>query len=304
MSRRPLVTTASGLNAGAFGWLDWLLMAGTGLMWGSSFLLIAESLESLAPAAVTLIRLVLGALALGVIRGARNKVDREDLPRIALLGVVWMAVPLLLFPIAQQWVDSSIAGMVNGGVPLFAAVIAAVLLRRLPGRAQTVGLLVGFLGVLLITLPSATDTDGSPLGVGLIVVATALYGLAVNLSVPLTQRYGALPVLWRAQLTAIIVTLPFGVAGLTESTWAWSSAISILILGVVSTGLAFVAMAELGKRVGPTRGAVGIYFIPVVAMILGVVFRDERVASLAVVGTGLVLVGAWLSSRREASPHR
>ncbi len=300
MSRRPLVTTASGLNAGAFGWLDWLLMAGTGLMWGSSFLLIAESLESLAPAAVTLIRLGLGALALGVIRGARNKVDREDLPRIALLGVVWMAVPLLLFPIAQQWVDSSIAGMVNGGVPLFAAVIAAVLLRRLPGRAQTVGLLVGFLGVLLITLPSATDTDGSPLGVGLIVVATALYGLAVNLSVPLTQRYGALPVLWRAQLTAIIVTLPFGVAGLTESRWAWSSAISMLILGVVSTGLAFVAMAELGKRVGPTRGAVGIYFIPVVAMILGVMFRDESVASVAVVGTGLVLVGAWLSSRREA----
>ncbi|MEE9297830.1 MAG: DMT family transporter [Acidimicrobiia bacterium] len=300
MSRRRLVTTASGLNAGAFGWLDWLLMAGTGLMWGSSFLLIAESLESLAPAAVTLIRLGLGALALGVIRGARNKVDREDLPRIALLGVVWMAVPLLLFPIAQQWVDSSIAGMVNGGVPLFAAVIAAVLLRRLPGRAQTVGLLVGFLGVLLITLPSATDTDGSPLGVGLIVVATALYGLAVNLSVPLTQRYGALPVLWRAQLTAIIVTLPFGVAGLTESRWAWSSAISMLILGVVSTGLAFVAMAELGKRVGPTRGAVGIYFIPVVAMILGVVFRDESVASVAVVGTGLVLVGAWLSSRREA----
>ncbi len=300
MSRRPLVTTASGLNAGAFGWLDWLLMAGTGLMWGSSFLLIAESLESLAPAAVTLIRLVLGALALGVIRGARNKVDREDLPRIALLGVVWMAVPLLLFPIAQQWVDSSIAGMVNGGVPLFAAVIAAVLLRRMPGRAQTVGLLVGFLGVLLITLPSATDTDGSPLGVGLIVVATALYGLAVNLSVPLTQRYGALPVLWRAQLTAIIVTLPFGVAGLAESRWAWSSAISIFILGVVATGLAFVAMAELGKRVGPTRGAVGIYFIPVVAMILGVVFRDERVASLAVVGTGLVLVGAWISSRREA----
>ncbi len=300
MSRRPLVTTASGLNAGAFGWLDWLLMAGTGLMWGSSFILIAESLESLAPAAVTLIRLVLGALALGVIRGARKKVDREDLPRIALLGVVWMAVPLLLFPIAQQWVDSSIAGMVNGGVPLFAAVIAAVLLRRMPGRAQTVGLLVGFLGVLLITLPSATDTDGSPLGVGLIVVATALYGLAVNLSVPLTQRYGALPVLWRAQLTAIIVTLPFGVAGLAESRWAWSSAISIFILGVVATGLAFVAMAELGKRVGPTRGAVGIYFIPVVAMILGVVFRDERVASLAVVGTGLVLVGAWISSRREA----
>lgn len=299
MSRRPLVTTASGLNAGAFGWFDWVLMAGTGLMWGSSFLWIAEALESFAPAAVTLVRLVLGAFALGMTGRARRGVDREDLPRIVLLGVVWMAVPLLLFPIAQQWVDSSIAGMINGGVPLFAAVIAAVLLQRLPGRAQTVGLLIGFVGVLLITLPSATEAGGSPLGVGLIVAATALYGLAVNLSVPLAQRYGALPVLWRAQLTAIVVTAPFGMPGLLDSTWTLSSGLSLVVLGVVSTGLAFVAMAELGKRVGPTRGAVGIYFIPVVAMILGVVFRDETIASLAIVGTALVVVGAWISSRRE-----
>ena len=299
MSRRRLVVTASGLNAGAFGWLDWLLMAGTGLMWGSSFLFIAEALEAFPPAAISLIRLVLGALALGVTSRARSRVDREDLPRIALLGIVWMAVPLLLFPIAQQWVDSSIAGMINGGVPLFAAVIAALLLRSLPHRAQTAGLLVGFVGVLLITLPSATETGGSPLGVGLLVSATALYGLAVNLSVPLAQRYGALPVLWRAQLTAIVITAPFGIPGIVDSSWAASAVMALIVLGVMSTGVAFVAMAELGKRVGPTRGAIGIYFIPVVAMILGVVFRDETVAATAVVGTGLVLAGAWLSSRRE-----
>ncbi len=75
--------------------------------------------------------------------------------------------------------------------------------------------------------------------------------------------------------------------------------ISLIVLGLMSTGVAFVAMAELGKRVGPTRGAIGIYFIPVVAMVLGVLFRDETVAATAVAGTGLVLAGAWLSSRRE-----
>lgn len=299
MSRRRLVVTASGLNAGAFGWLDWLLMAGTGLMWGSSFLFIAEALEAFPPAAISLIRLLLGALALGATSRARARVDREDLPRIALLGIVWMAVPLLLFPVAQQWVDSSIAGMINGGVPLFAAVIAALLLRNLPQRAQTAGLLVGFAGVLLITLPSATEAGGSPLGVGLLVAATAMYGFAVNISVPLTQRYGALPVLWRAQLTAIVITAPFGIPGAVGSTWAASAVISLIVLGLMSTGVAFVAMAELGKRVGPTRGAIGIYFIPVVAMVLGVLFRDETVAATAVAGTGLVLAGAWLSSRRE-----
>jgi len=206
---------------------------------------------------------------------------------------------LLLFPIAQQWVDSSIAGMVNGGVPLFAALIAAVLLRQLPGRIQMLGLGVGFAGVVLIALPSVADADGSPLGVALLLLATALYGLAVNLSVPLTQRYGALPVLWRAQLTAIVVTAPLGLIGLQDASWAWSGAAAMVLLGVFGTGLAFVAMAELGKRVGPTRGAIGIYFIPVVAMVLGVLLRDETIAAAAVAGTALVILGAWLNSRRE-----
>ncbi len=300
MSDRKLVSTAAGLHTGPFGWVEWLLMAGTAIMWGSSFLWIAEALETIEPATVTLGRLVLGAVALGASRRARAPVDRIDRSRIALLGIVWMAVPLLLFPIAQQWVDSSIAGMVNGGVPLFAAVIAALLLRRLPGRVQSVGLVLGFVGVVLVALPSVTDADGSPLGVGLIVIATVMYGLAVNLSVPLTQRYGALPVLWRAQLTAIVVTAPFGIVGLADSSWAWSGAVAMLLLGVLSTGLAFVAMAELGRRVGPTRGAIGIYFIPVVAMVLGVVFRSETLAGAAIAGTAFIIIGAWLNSRRES----
>ena len=294
------MSTAAGLREGPFGWLEWLLMAGTALMWGSSFLWIAKALESLEPASVTLIRLVLGALALGVTRRARSPVDRADLGRIAVLGMVWMAVPLFLFPIAQQWVDSSIAGMVNGGTPIFAAAIAAILLRRLPGRIQSVGLALGFVGVVLVALPSVIEADGSPLGVGLVLIASFLYGLGLNLSIPLTQRYGVLPVLWRVQLTAVVATAPFGIFGLADSSWAWSGAAAMLLLGVLSTGFAFVAMAELGKRVGSTRGSIGIYFIPVVAMGLGVVFRNETVAVLALAGTGFVILGAWLSSRRES----
>ena len=56
-----------------------------------------------------------------------------------MLGVVWMAAPLILFPIGQQWIDSSLAGMINGAVPIFAAVTAAILLRRLPASRQLSG---------------------------------------------------------------------------------------------------------------------------------------------------------------------
>jgi drug/metabolite transporter (DMT)-like permease len=213
-----------------------------------------------------------------------------------------MAIPLTLFPIAQQSVDSSIAGMVNGGTPLFAAFVAAILLRRKPGPAQLAGILVGFGGVILITVPSASGGGGSISGMLLIILATSMYGLAVNLSVPLAQRYGSLPVLLRAQLVALIAVTPFGVMGLGDATWSWSAAGAMVVLGALSTGLAFVAMTELAKRVGGTRASIGIYFIPMVATILGIMFRAERPAGLAFVGMGFVIVGAWLSSRREAGP--
>jgi len=268
-------------------------------MWGSSFLWIAEGLEHFAPAVISLSRLLLGAAALAIFPGTRARVERADWPRIALLGLVWMAVPLLLFPIAQQWVDSSIAGAINGSMPLFSAALAALLLRRAPGRRQALGLAVGFAGVLLVTLSGATGVSGSPLGIGLLVLATVLYAVAFNLAIPLTQRYGSLPVLLRAQLVAIAVVLPFGLWGLPSSEWDWQAAGAMVLLGVFGSGVAFVASTTLGARAGPTRGAVPIYFLPVVAMALGVAVRHEWVGPAAIAGVALVIAGAWLSSRQE-----
>jgi drug/metabolite transporter (DMT)-like permease len=294
-----MLTTAPGTRPEAFGAREWGLVAALALMWGSSFLWIAEGLEHFSPPVVSLSRLLLGAAALAVFPGTRARVERADWPRIALLALVWMAVPLLLFPIAQQWVDSSIAGAINGSMPLFSAALAAVLLRRAPGRRQALGLAVGFAGVLLVTLSEATGASGSPAGIGLLVLATILYAVAFNLAIPLTQRYGSLPVLLRAQLVAIAVVLPFGLWGLRSSEWDWQGAGAMVLLGVFGSGLAFVASTTLGARAGPTRGAIPIYFLPVVALALGVLVRGEPIVPVAVGGIALVIAGAWLSSRRE-----
>jgi drug/metabolite transporter (DMT)-like permease len=114
----------------AFAPRDWGLLAAVALMWGSSFLLIEIGLVDLEPAAVAWLRIVFGALTLGCVPGARRSVRRRDLPGIALLGLVWMAVPFLLFAVAQQSIASSLAGMINGAAPLFTAAVAAVWARR------------------------------------------------------------------------------------------------------------------------------------------------------------------------------
>jgi drug/metabolite transporter (DMT)-like permease len=307
--RSRLLTTGRGTNLEAFGAVEWGLLAAIATIWGSSFVLMEIGLRAFEPGLITLLRVGLGAMALALVpRARRTRVARDDLPRVALLGVIWMGVPLLLFPIAQQWVDSSVAGMLNGAMPLTTAAWSTVLIGRLPARTQAIGLVVGFLGIVAISLPeipigsiAAAGTAETALGTTLVLIAIVLYGLSANITVPLTQQYGSLPVLFRAQLAALVVIAPFGLAAIPGSTFAWGPALAMLPLGVLGTGLAFVLMGTLVGRAGGPRGSIAIYFVPVVAIVLGVIALGEAVHPLALLGTGLVLIGAWVTSRREAT---
>ena len=93
---------------------------------------------------------------------------------------------------------------------------------------------------------------------------------------------------------------PFGLGSIPGSEFDWGSLAAVVALGMFGTGWAFVALGTLVGRAGATRGVVSVYFILVVAIFLGVVFRDEKVAAVSLVGTGLVLLGAYFASRREA----
>jgi drug/metabolite transporter (DMT)-like permease len=296
---RRLLETGRGSRPESFGATEWLLLASIAMIWGSSFLFIDLGLETLRPGVIALSRVALGVAALSLFPAARRPIGREDRARVAFLGVIWAGLPLILFPVAQQWIDSSVAGMLNGAVPLAGAAWAVLLLRRPLPRTHAIGLLVGFAGVLAITWPELQGSRATMLGTSLVVLAVICYGLAVNLAVPLQQRHGALPVLLRAQLAALVLLLPFGLWGLRGSHFAWGPALAMLPLGILGTGLAFVLMTTLVGRVGGPRGAVATYFIPVVAIVLGVLLLDERVAAAAVAGTALVVGGAWLTSRRE-----
>jgi drug/metabolite transporter (DMT)-like permease len=307
--RPRLLATGDGTNLDAFGPSEWGLLAVVAMVWGSSFFLIDLGLEAFTPGVVAMARVGLGALALAAIPRARRPVDRGDLPRIALLGVTWMGIPMILFPVAQQWIDSSVAGMINAAVPLTTAMWAAILLRRAPSRRQSVGLLLGFSGIIAVSLPELpagiipeSGSSAALLGVGLVVVAQVLYGLAANLAVPLQQRYGALPVLLRAQLAALVIIVPFGLATAGGTTWSWTAALAMLPLGVLGTGLAFVLMTTLMGRVGGPRGSIAIYFTPIVAIALGVSLLGEELHPLALVGSALVIAGAWITSRRVQPP--
>ncbi len=151
--RSSLPATASGTNVHAYTLGDWGLLAAIALIWGSSFLFMEIGLRSFAPGVITMARIALGAGTLALFARARAPVDREDWGRIAFLGVIWMAIPLILFPIAQQWITSSVTGMVNGAMPIFTVAWATYLLRKLPGSRQLMGIGLGFVGIVFIFVP-------------------------------------------------------------------------------------------------------------------------------------------------------
>lgn len=296
-------TTAAQAHADAravFGTRDWAMLMGVAVTWGGSFLLIEIGLDHFAPTLVAFGRIAFGALALSVLPAARAPVPRADWPQVALVGITWMAIPFVLFAVAQQWIDSSLAAMINATTPLMVALVAGLFVRQLPSRIQGAGLLLGFAGVVAISLPSV-GSGSNALGIGLVLLAALLYGFAFNLTAPLQRRHGALPVIWRAQLVAVVLVLPAAVAGIPSSDFDWSSLLAVAALGALGTGVAFYWFASLIGRVGATRGSVTIYFVPVVAIVLGATLRDEPVHAAALAGTALVLAGAYLTSRPKPS---
>ena len=295
-----MLFTSQGTQLGPFGLLEWALLTGVALIWGSSYLLIEIGLESLTPSMIAWVRVMLGFLVLAAFPAARRRVERSDYPRVVLLGFTWVAVPFFLFPIALQHIDSALAGMLNALVPIFSTSIAVVLMRSLPRLRITAGIILGFAGAIVISVPAVRESALGGWGVLLVVLATFLYGTSLNVAVPLQQRYGAPAVMMRAIGVAAVATAPFGLAGLSGSQWRIGPALAVIVLGIVNTGAAFVIMTSFVGRVGPTRGGVAVYFIPIVAIVLGVTFRSEVVLPVQWAGTGVVLLGAWLASRREA----
>lgn len=299
-TRRKVLEAGHGSSAEAFGSTEWAMLLGIALIWGSSFLLMDIGLESLRPGVIVMLRVLLGAATLACFPAARRPVPREDRSRIALLGVVWVGIPLALFPIAQQWISSAIAGMLNGAVPLTSALWATILLRAVPRGRHLLGLGIGFVGIVAISSPGLAGADATALGTGLVLLAVFLYGLATNLAVPLQQRHGALPVLLRAQLAALVIVVPFGLWSLPGSSADLPALAAMVPLGLLGTAAAFVLMTTLVGRVGAPRGAVAIYFVPVVAVVLGILFRGDDPAPVTFLGTALVILGAWLISSRRA----
>jgi len=220
-----------------------------------------------------------------------------------ILAVLWVAIPFTLYPLAQQWINSAVAGLLNGATPVLVALVSIVFIRVVPRGTQLIGLILGFVGIVLISFGSAGEGSSEARGVLLVLAATVCYGFAINVAPPLQSKYGAIVLMSSVLGIAAVLVAPLALVNLSDNDWQTSSALALAALGAVGTGIAYWIMTSLVGRIGSIRASFITYMIPIVSLALGIWLRDDSVARLALVGAPITLLGASLASRK-ASPTK
>ncbi|HYI51750.1 MAG TPA: DMT family transporter [Microbacterium sp.] len=277
-----------------------------GIVWGSSFLFMKVALVGLSPAQVAWSRLILGALTLGLFVALR----REALPRsikvwahMTVLAISFCVVPFLLFSWAQQYVTSGLASIYNATTPIMTAIMAGLLFRveRLK-LVQIAGILVGILGVMVIIAPwQGLDLDQSLIAQFAILGATACYGFSLAYMRKFVSNSGMSALVFSflnigiaagimAVLTPFIALTPVAL-----DPWIVGS---VLLLGCLGTGAAYIWNQNTLRAWGPTRASTVTYITPVVGVALGILVLGEQVSWNEPAGAIVVFLGILLAQDR------
>ena len=277
------------------------------MLWGSGFLLVKLALRGLSPTQVVLGQLAFGALVLLLILAVR----RQPLPHavrewayLAGMAVLANIAPYLLFSWSEQRISSGLAGALSATTPLCTLVLALAFGVGRLTMARLLGLVLGLAGVVLLAAPwhdghRAVSVAGVLAALGAAACYAGSYVYARRL---LTNRGTEPLVLSAAQLTAGALLL--GVVtpwiGRQPVTLSATVVLSVVALGVASTGIAYVLNYRLIQDEGPTAASMTNYLAPVVAVLLGVMVVDERLSWNLAVGTAVVLLGVWIAERTPA----
>ena len=276
--------------------IELLLLAA---IWGASFLFMRMGAPEFGPVALIALRVGIAALVLlPVLRSAaaRQHLRNKAWP-LLVVGIVNSALPFCLFAYSTLYVNAGFDSILNATTPLWAALVALVWLGIPMARLQVLGLLIGLAGV--VTLVWDKTGAGLPsvwLAIGAALMATLLYGYAVNYS---KQRLAGVPpfvVAFGSQFFATIVLLPFALLYWPSGAISASAWYAVLGLGVVCTGFAYILYFRLIENVGSAFAASVTFLIPIFGVVWGAVFLQEEVTRTMMIGCLVVLLGIALAT--------
>ncbi len=285
---------------------DYLLLAALGGCWGSNFLAIKLGLVDFGPATLTLGRLAIGAAILLIVMKAKKLTWPRDGRRwagVALVALLGNAVPYTLIAWGEVHITSQLAAILIAATPLMTLPLAHLVTRdeKLNAR-RTLGVALGFAGVLVLVGLDALGGLGADLWAQLALLAAALSYAVCTL---VARRLPETPPVTSALLTTAIATLylfPLAAAGEMDAgatAPGWVASLAVIWLGAVSTAGAMLLYFTLIRAVGATFVSLANYMVPLIALGLGGVLLGEEPSWNGLAALALILLGVFLTGGRS-----
>ncbi|GAA1593660.1 DMT family transporter [Kribbella hippodromi] len=294
-------------------WLPTMLALAA--IWGCSFLFISVGVRELPPLYLALGRVLTGAVVLlAILLFKRERLPRT--PRIwahsFVAGAIGSAIPWTLFGYGEERIPSLLAGIWNGITPLIVLPIAVLIFRTEKFSLQRgAGLLIGFIGMLIVLGAWRVNSGADLVGQGLCMLAAVFYGLAI----PYQKRFLAGTTLSGTALSATLllcatvqlaIVAPLVTHQAPPAPWSLSPEVllSVIALGALGSGLAFVLNMRNIRLIGASRSSMVTYLIPVFSILVGVIVLREHITWYQPAGGLVVLLGVAVSQgvlRRRAS---
>ncbi len=279
----------------------WLLFIAMSMVWGIPYFFIKIAVRELDPVVIVFARVGVAAIVLVPVAISRNQLQPlyKRWGIVAALSLIQIVVPFLLISYGELHIASSLTSLLIAAEPMLVALLA---LRFDPGERvsglRLVGLVIGMVGVItLLGFDVGRDQQGL-LGAGFVLLATASYAAAaLAVKRPTIAALPSLGVVTVECLVSTIVLLPPALTRLPTRMPDLNVIVSLLILGLICTALAYLLFFALIAEVGASRGTVFTYANPAVSVLLGVAVLGEPLGLFTIVGFILIIIGSWLSTR-------
>lgn len=283
---------------------NWLIFFALSLIWGSSFILMKGGLTGLSAYQVASLRILTsGIVLLPYSIRALRKISLKELPLIFISGALGSLLPAYLFCMAEEHIDSALAGVLNALTPVFTLIIAFVVFGSRTPVVKVIGIFIAFAGSFLLFLNQPHFNEHpNILPVLFVLIATLMYGTNVNLVSHYLSGYSSLDLASVALVLNAIPALVVLLAGnffdlpMNESTW-FSIGCSA-ILGAVGTAFATILFYKLIQKAGIIFSSMVTYVIPIIAIGWGLGF-GEKIGWKQVACMVVILVGVYFVNYRS-----
>jgi drug/metabolite transporter (DMT)-like permease len=217
--------------------------------------------------------------------------------KIFIVGIFNTAIPFVLFGYATLTLSGGLTSVLNATTPMFGAIVAYLWFRDKMTVTASFGLLIGFIGVYLLMLDKINlGQQNIILPTLAALLASLCYGLSANYTKKYLTGISSTALATGSQVSATLVLLPISFFFLPTQLPNNSAIISVLLLGVVCTGIAYIIFFHLIANLGPARAISVTYLIPAFGLLWGSLFLNETITTGMIIGCGFILIGVALAT--------